>query len=162
MSQNDQCILQDRTFHRRLFYSCTWVGMCDSERKWKWSAICRWDESITIGPHFLCNTELVDCRYWNMLGLITHWMDCCHLKFSLSNGLVYISLKRKTSLYVCICVYTFHTFWKNLCTFMKLSKTLCHLRPRQLILLNFPGAAIWTWVTTSLYTIHKLFILMGL
>ena len=44
---------------------------------------------------------------------------------------------------------------------MKLRKTLCHLRPHQLIILNFPHAAVWTWVTAALFAIQVLFTLIG-
>ena len=30
------------------FYSCPWEGRCDSEGTWNWTAICQWDETITI------------------------------------------------------------------------------------------------------------------
>jgi hypothetical protein len=136
MSQNVQCILQVPTFRRRSFYSCTWVGICDLEGTWKWTDICRRDDTVTVGTQFLWNTELVDCRYCSLLGLTAYWIAWWHLKFCWSSWLVYINFLRDTSLYVCVCVHDSFKVRKNLLVFMKLRKTLCHLRPHQLIILN--------------------------
>jgi hypothetical protein len=37
-----------------------------------WTAVCRRDETVTIGTQLLWNKQLVDWRYWNLFGLIVY------------------------------------------------------------------------------------------
>ena len=133
-----------------------WFG-----RDVKRTDICRRDETVTVGTRFLRKTSLVDRRNLNLLGLIAYWIAWFYLKFCWSSWLVYIHLIRKTSFYVSVFVSMTLLTLKNLLSFMKLAKMLCHLRPRRVKILNFPNAAVWPWGATALFTILKLFTLMG-